>query len=236
MGLIDSIIGAESGGDPNARNPNSSASGAGQFIDSTWLDTIRSARPDLAQEKSDDELLALRSDPQLSHQMAEAYASQNGAILSKAGHPVTPGNTYLAHFAGPQGAVSVLSADPATPISQVLTPGAVKANPFLQGMTAGDLRSWADRKLGSAQVAQASPASPAIAPSSSIPQQAPPIFAPQPQVPQQQPEQQQEAPAFAQIPQMQMPPIFASPQKHIDLSKLKAALASGNRGLFLRRG
>jgi hypothetical protein len=28
MGLIDSIIGAESGGDPNARNPNSSATGA----------------------------------------------------------------------------------------------------------------------------------------------------------------------------------------------------------------
>jgi len=52
MGLIDSIIGAESGGDPNAKNPNSSATGAGQFISSTWLDTIKAARPDLAQGKS----------------------------------------------------------------------------------------------------------------------------------------------------------------------------------------
>src|SRR4051812_28874149 len=136
MGLIDSIIGAESGGNPNATNPNSSASGAGQFIDSTWLDTLKAARPDLAQGKSDAELLALKTDPQLSRQMTEAYAAQNGAILSKAGHPVTPGNTYLAHFAGPQGAVSVLSADPSTPIDRVLTPAAVKANPFLQGMTA----------------------------------------------------------------------------------------------------
>lgn len=244
MGLIDSIIGAESGGDPNARNPNSSASGAGQFISSTWLDTLKAARPDLAQGKSDDELLALRSDPQLSRQMTEAYAAQNGAILSKAGHPVTPGNTYLAHFAGPQGAVSVLSADPATPIAEVLTPAAVKANPFLQGMTAGDLRSWADRKMGQSQPQPVSPASPAIAPLAAIPPQAPPIFAPQPQQQAQQGEQQQQeapamasTPAFAQIPpQMQAPPIFASPQRHIDLSKLKAALASGNRGLFLGRG
>lgn len=58
---------------------------------------------------------------------------------------------------------------------------------------------------------------------SAIPPQAPPIFAPQPPAPQQQQEQQQEAPPFAQIPQMQAPPIFASPRKQIDLSKLKAA-------------
>jgi hypothetical protein len=191
MGLIDSIIGAESGGDPNARNPNSSATGAGQFIAGTWLDTIKSARPDLAQGKSDDELLALRSDPQLSRQMTEAYAAQNGTILSNAGHPVTPGNTYLAHFAGPQGAVSVLSADPNTPIDKVLTPAAVKANPFLQGMTAGDLRAWADRKMGGAQPAPASPAGPANMPLAAplnLTPQAPPIFAPPPQP--QQPQQQ----------------------------------------------
>src|SRR5882757_3993281 len=97
MGLIDSIVGAESGGNPNATNPNLSASGLGQFIDSTWLSTIRSARHDLA-GKSDSELIALKIDPQLSREMTEAYVNQNHAILSKAGVPVTDGNTYLAHF------------------------------------------------------------------------------------------------------------------------------------------
>jgi hypothetical protein len=230
MGLVDSIIGAESGGNPNATNPNSSASGLGQFIDSTWLDTIRSARPDLAQGKSDADLLALKTDPQLSRQMTEAYAAQNGDILSKAGHPVTPGNTYLAHFAGPGGAVSVLNADPATPVSQIL-PGAMKANPFLQGMTAGDLRSWADRKVGGSQPQPATPASQPSAPLQAIPQQAPPIFA-QPQA------QPQAAPsAFAQMPAPEMaqaPPIFYAPRRPVDLSNLRAALA--NRAPIFSQG
>jgi soluble lytic murein transglycosylase-like protein len=76
MGLIDSIIGAESGGNPNATNPTSSASGLGQFIDSTWLNTIKTARPDLAEGKSDAELLALKTNPELSRQMTEAYATR----------------------------------------------------------------------------------------------------------------------------------------------------------------
>ena len=34
--LLDRIIGCESGGDPTARNPVSSASGILQFVDGTW--------------------------------------------------------------------------------------------------------------------------------------------------------------------------------------------------------
>jgi hypothetical protein len=158
MSLIDQIISVESGGDNNAKNPRSTATGPSQFLSSTWLDTIKTARPDLAQGKSDDELLALRTDPQLSRQMTEAYAARNGETLAKAGLPVTPGTTYLAHFAGPQGAVSVLNADPSAPVASVMGQAAVKANPFLQGMTVGDLRAWADRKMGGTQTAQVAPA------------------------------------------------------------------------------
>jgi hypothetical protein len=232
MALIDSIISAESGGNPNAKNPNSSATGAGQFIDATWLDTISRARPDLVQGKSTEEILALRSDPAISREMTEAYAAQNGAILSKAGLPVTPGSTYLAHFAGPQGAVAALSADPSAPVSSVMSPAAIKANPFLQGMTVGDLRAWADRKVGGAQPAPASPAAPAMAsqaPVNLIPPQAPPMFAPQPQTAQAAPQQQ----GGFEIPQMQAPPIFAPQRKPIDLSQLMAAFKQPD---FYRQG
>lgn len=151
MSLVDSIIRAESGGDPNAENPRSSASGPSQFIDSTWLSMLRKHRPDLSDGKSDSDLLALKADPALSRDMTAAYAADNAGILQGAGLPVTPGTTYLAHFAGPQGAIGILNADPAAPVSSILAPAAVKANPFLQGMTAADLRAWADRKVGGQQ-------------------------------------------------------------------------------------
>jgi hypothetical protein len=231
MGLADSIIGVESGGNPNATNPNSSASGLGQFIDSTWLSTIKAARPDLADGKSDADLLALKTDPQLSREMTEAYANQNQAILSKAGVPVTPGTTYLAHFAGPGGAVKVLQADPNAPVGDVLGPAVLKANPFLAGMTAKDLQAWADRKMGGASTQpapqpQAAPASPATTPSAPLniaPQQLP-VFA---QAPQAQP-QDMGAGAPAQMPSFQPPPqaqIYYAQRRAPDLTKLRAALA-----------
>ncbi|WP_457489033.1 hypothetical protein [Tardiphaga sp. P5_C10] len=148
MALVDQIIGVESGGNPNARNPRSSAGGAGQFIDSTWLNVLSKHRPDLIQGKSRDEIIALKSDPVLSKEMTGALASDNGGVLTGAGLPVTPGTTYLAHFAGPQGAIGILNADPTTPAGAVLGPRVVEANPFLKDMSAADLKAWADRKMG----------------------------------------------------------------------------------------
>src|SRR5579859_4452020 len=148
MAVGDLIRSAESGGDPNAKNPNSSASGPDQFLDSTWLSTIKAARPDLAAGQSDESLLSLKTNPDISGQMRDYYAAQNQALLAKNGLPVTGGTTYLAHFAGPQGAVSVLKSDPNAPVSDILGPAVIRANPFLQGMSASDLRAWADRKMG----------------------------------------------------------------------------------------
>lgn len=220
MSVTDSIISAESGGNPNAQNPNSSASGPGQFIDSTWLDTVRKHRPDLA--GSDSDLLSLKTDPKLSAEMTAAYAGDNQAILSKNGLPVTPGTTYLAHFAGPGGAVKILQADPGASASDILGPAALKANPFLQGMTAQGLQAWAAKKMGATVPEpgvqpQATPA-PANAAPPAIPQQPAPVFAPQ---------AQPAAPsAFAQMPAPpQAAPIFMPQRRPIDLSGLRAALA-----------
>ena len=244
MSIIDSIIGAESGGDPNAKNPNSSATGAGQFINSTWADMIARHRPDLAEGKTPEQILALRNDPTISRQMTEAYATENGVTLSKAGLPVTPGTQYLAHFAGPQGAVSVLSADPNAPVSSILRPDAIKANPFLQGMTAGQLQAWADKKMGGAKASPVSPQSPVNAPlAASAPQ--PPLSIAPPQAPQAPLSLPMTAPAssggglFAQMPAEQpqaMTPIFAPPRRPPDITKLRAALqARSIPGFFYSR-
>jgi hypothetical protein len=235
MALVDQIIGVESGGNPNAKNPLSSASGPSQFIDSTWLSMLAKHRPDLAEGRSPQELLALKSDPQLSRQMTEAYAADNGLVLQNAGFEASPANTYLAHFAGPQGAVKVLSADPSTPVEAVLGQGAVNANPFLKGMTAADLQGWAARKMGGApqQTAQASPASPSASVSASLPPSSTPSLPASSPAP-----VEAAASLFGQMPAgrssgIDAPPIFYARRKPPDISQLRAALeALGNRGFF----
>ena len=166
---VDRIVSVESGGNPYAKNPRSSATGAGQFIDSTWLNTIGKYRPDLVQGLDRNQILALRTDPALSKEMTAAYAKENQGLLSAAGVPVNDGTTYLAHFAGPQGAIKVLQADPTAPVGGILGDKVVAANPFLANMTAGDLAAWAGKKMGATE-APAMPAQPAPAPQPAMPQ------------------------------------------------------------------
>jgi len=143
--MTNRIVGAESGGRANAANERSTALGAGQFIRGTWLDLLARYRPDLT--GTPDELAALRTDPKLSAEMVEHYTAENAKGLSRAGHAATPGNLYLSHFAGPSGALKVLAADPTASVRSVLGERAVASNPFLDKMTVGDLRAWADRKM-----------------------------------------------------------------------------------------
>lgn len=224
MGLIDSIIGAESGGNPTAQNPNSSASGPSQFLDSTWLSTVRAHRPELAGQ-SDAALLSLKTDPQLSRDMTAAYAGDNQAILSKAGLPVTAGTTYLAHFAGPQGAVKILQADPGALAGDILGPAVVKANPFLAGMTAQGLQAWAAKKVGATSpMASRSPQGGPAGSPTAVPEAMPQPIAGQPQAYQQQQSAAPDISALMPAP-AGIPPIFYAPRHGIDLAKLRATFS-----------
>ena len=155
--VVERIIGAESGGDPNAKNKRSSATGLGQFLDETWLDMIRAHRPDLAKGRSQDEILELRRDAKVAREITARFTQRNVEMLRKHGLPVTPGTLYLAHFAGGAGALAILSAmenaDAALVMATADATGRTKreniirANPFLERFTVADLRNWADRKM-----------------------------------------------------------------------------------------
>ncbi len=107
--VVERITAVESSGDSSAKNKRSSATGAGQFLDETWLELIGTYRPDLVQGRSEKEILELRRDPELARVIVTRLVEQNAAMLKKRALPVTPGTLYLAHFAGPAGAVAVLS-------------------------------------------------------------------------------------------------------------------------------
>lgn len=146
-GIEDKIIWVESGGNAAAKAATSSATGTGQFINSTWLDVVKRNAPDVAQGKSDAEILALRTDPALSRRMVAAHASENREALRKEGLPVDDGAVYLAHFAGIDGAKAILTADRGKPISNVMSAQAIDANAWLKGKTVGEVQDWARRKM-----------------------------------------------------------------------------------------
>ena len=131
---------AESSGRADAKNPRSSATGLFQFVEGTWKGLMRKY-PELGLTPEG------RTDPAQQKRAMEKFTQNNIQSLRKAGLPVTNGTLYLAHFAGDGGAKALLRADARTPVEEVLGAPAVKANPFLQGKTAGWAIRWAERKM-----------------------------------------------------------------------------------------
>ena len=155
--VVERIIGVESNGNPNAKNSHSSATGLGQFLNETWLDLIRTYRPDLIRGHSEGETLELRREAKLAHEITTRFVERNAAMLRQRGLPVTAGTIYLAHFAGGAGAVAILSAPENADAALVMATAdatgrtkreqILKANPFLEHFTVADLKIWADRKM-----------------------------------------------------------------------------------------
>lgn len=145
--LVNRIVQVESGGVATAKNTRSTATGLGQFIESTWLRMMRDYRPDFVATMDRGQLLALRTDPTLSREMVKRLAQENEAYLRGRGHGITSGWLYLAHFLGPEGANRVLSSQDGQTILAVMGAGVVNANPFLKDYTVADLKAWATRKM-----------------------------------------------------------------------------------------
>jgi len=113
----------ESAMNPLARAGTSTATGLFQFIESTWLDMVRrhGAQHGLAQEASmlqqgaspdaRRQILALRTDPELSARMAAELARENAnALQARIGRAPSAGELYAAHVLGSSGAARLIDA------------------------------------------------------------------------------------------------------------------------------
>ncbi|WP_299642279.1 transglycosylase SLT domain-containing protein [Devosia sp.] len=140
----------ESSLNPEAKAPTSSATGLFQFLDSTWLQVMKEEGPRLGYGQYADaikvdsdgdyfiadkalrkEVLKLREDPQIASDMAAAFTRSNGAYLfEKFGRMPSPGELYIAHFLGAQGAAKLFDAGLKDPdqIAADLFPRQAKAN------------------------------------------------------------------------------------------------------------
>ena len=125
----------ESSLNPNARARTSSATGLYQFIEQTWLGTVRrhgaehglgwaanaiqrgqNGRYYVADPQMRRAILDLRRNPEASAAMAAEFASDNGRYLeARLGRPAESVDLYLAHFLGAGGAARFLRAHDANP-------------------------------------------------------------------------------------------------------------------------
>lgn len=164
----------ESGGRPDARNPLSTAVGANQFIERTWLD-FASANPQLFPNMDREQILAARTNPELSAQATQWNARRNGEVLQNANLPVNDATLGMAHMFGPQGARRILESRSDARIEDIVTPDVLRANPNLAGRTAGDLAQDFARRYApppmtpaQAQITAPTPAAPSSLPGVSL--------------------------------------------------------------------
>jgi hypothetical protein len=144
---LDRLMLAESGGDDQARNPRSTATGPYQFIAPTFLRVVRQHFAEETVKLSPSEILRLRTNREFARRAAAAYTTDNAYHLASRGLSTSFVNLRLAYLVGPSGAVRVLRSDPKMQVSSVLSAAALKANPFMARMTVADLIAKCARDL-----------------------------------------------------------------------------------------
>lgn len=169
----------ESGLNPHAKAPTSSATGLFQFVDQTWLKTLKQygarhglgrwadmiqagpgGRLHVTDPTARRAVLDLRMDPQASALMAGEMTADHAAYLKgRTGREPTAGDLYAAHFLGPAGSAKLIEAMQTRPGASAasLFPDAAHANHsifFHQGRpaTIAELYANLGKAGGSGQV------------------------------------------------------------------------------------
>ena len=163
FGYLVATAKIESNLNPSAAAPASSARGLYQFIEQTWLGTVKEAgaafgydryanaitrnasgRYQVADPAMRREILQLRSDPAANAAMAGVLTRSNGFKLTGAlGRRPTEGELYIAHFLGAGGASRLISSTQTHPqaIAANMFPRAAAANRAIFYDRSGNARS-----------------------------------------------------------------------------------------------
>ena len=147
---LDRLMIAESGGRLTARASRSTALGPYQFIERTFFEVARRNFPSETSQLSLAQLLSRRTDPVFARRVAEAYTRESAAHLATRDVAPTWQHLRLSFLLGPSGAVRVVKAPLDQPLTYLLAPAALHANPFLSVMRARDLLARAARDIAMA--------------------------------------------------------------------------------------
>lgn len=178
----------ESSLNPSAKAPTSSAAGLFQFIEQTWLATLKKSGArhgygqyaDLIHQGTDGRwrvagsarnvVMDLRYDPQAASLMAAELTQANAAYLrGRTGRVPQGGDLYAAHFLGPAGAAQLMEAMDSRPgaSAAALFPAAASANRSIfyrngRAATVAEVHANLQRTASGSAVTAPPPAAPAI--------------------------------------------------------------------------
>lgn len=151
---LQKMITAESQGQniPNRSGPGgtptSSAFGIGQMLKGTFEGLASKAKPDNALYGKTFE--NYKQDVNLQKEALTQYTANSKKQLEDAGITATDSALYMAHFLGAEGAIRLLKSNEGTALSQAVSAESMAANANVFGKlsTVGDLKKWADTKMG----------------------------------------------------------------------------------------
>lgn len=119
--FLNKLVGVESGFNPDAKNPNSSATGLGQFTAGTWTDAVKAAGKDYT--------LADRKDPEKSMTILRHFTGENEKrAKSDLGRAPTETELYMYHFLGRDAAGDFLKAPPEALAKDYVSSKAARSN------------------------------------------------------------------------------------------------------------
>ncbi|MBL8556126.1 MAG: transglycosylase SLT domain-containing protein [Phenylobacterium sp.] len=150
FGFLMKTAGRESSFNPRAQASTSSAAGLFQFVEQTWLSTLKQhgtkhgyaryaeliskgadGRYHVSGSEARRAVMDLRLDPHAASLMAGELASDHAAYLKgRTGRDPTAGELYAAHFLGPQGSARLINAAQNQPgaTAASLFPDAARSN------------------------------------------------------------------------------------------------------------
>ncbi len=150
FGFLLTTAARESSLNPRAEARTSSATGLFQFLDATWLTTLKrhgakhglageaamidigpDGKPNVQDPSMRRVILDMRYDPEVSARMAAEFATDNADYLrGRTGQEPQAGDLYAAHFLGASGAAELINAVRDTPwvSAASLFPSAASAN------------------------------------------------------------------------------------------------------------
>jgi hypothetical protein len=144
------IARAESAVNPAAQAKTSSAGGLFQVVDKTWKEF--GGAP--GKKFDPDENIRVGTD---------IIAKNSQTLKAFLQRDPRPAEVYAAHYFGPSGAKSFLSAQPGTPMESLFSEQVIKANPNLKGKTSDQVMATLEKKMGG------KPAAPVVSRETSAP-------------------------------------------------------------------